>query len=110
LAPPFGTLNQGYATQHPGSLDKHLAEFGYGTKGVSVHHYWDEAPVLAAQPEQVKWLVLANASRKSLLVVLASWSAEKTTAKLSLDGKALVFPEREPARSMPKAARRSLRP
>jgi hypothetical protein len=77
--------------QHPGPLEKHLADFGYGTNSVVVHNYWAELPVLAAQPEQVKWLALANPSRKHLLVVLASWSAEKATARLSIDARALGF-------------------
>jgi hypothetical protein len=77
--------------QHPGPLDKLLTDFGYGTDRVVVHPYWAESPVLSVQPEHVKWLVLASPSQQRVLVVLASWSAEKTTAQLRLDAKALGF-------------------
>ena len=68
-----------------------LTDFGYGTDRVVVHPYWAESPVLSVQPEQVKWLVLSSPSQQRLLVVLASWSAEKTAAELRLDAKALGF-------------------
>ena len=60
-------------------------------------HAWIRTAILllvclpGASPEHVKWLVLASPSQQRVLVVLASWSAEKTTAQLRLDAKALGF-------------------
>ena len=91
--------------QHPGPLDKLLTDFGYGTDRVVVHPYWAESPVLSVQPEQVKWLVLSSPSQQRLLVVLASWSAEKTAAELRLDAKSIGL-----CRRRRQGARRGNRP
>jgi hypothetical protein len=75
--------------QHSGPLDKYLADFGYGTQGIAVHNYWDRRPALLVKPGVVKWLVLSNRSKKTLLIVLASWSPEAVDAELSFRGEVL---------------------
>lgn len=63
--------------QRAGTLEKILADFGYGQPEVIVHNYWEEKPVVEVTPDQVKWLALVKPAQRKVLLVLSSWSEEK---------------------------------
>ena len=77
--------------QHAGPLEKLLTDFGYGSDRVRVHNYWDPDAVLSVTPESVKWLVLTDASKRSALLVLASWSESDVNAEVSVSAQGLGF-------------------
>jgi hypothetical protein len=74
-----------------GAHEKILRQFGYGLPNVAVHNYWAERPALTITPAEVKWLALADATKKQALVVLASWSAEPVQVVATLDAARLGF-------------------
>ncbi|MCM8770129.1 MAG: hypothetical protein NC911_10800, partial [Candidatus Omnitrophica bacterium] len=89
--------------QRSGPLEKILTDFGYGQPGVFIHNYWEEEPVVEIDQPVVKWLVLSRPERKEALVVLASWSEEKTLwpeitfypGRLGLTGKSITVSDAE---------------
>jgi hypothetical protein len=68
-----------------------------GTPQTVVHNYWADEPVLAVEPPEVKWLVIAKPQAKEMLIVLASWATEDVKARVVLDPKRLGMPEGAPA-------------
>jgi hypothetical protein len=80
-----------------GKLYELVRGFGYETDAVSVHNYWADEPVLAVDPPQVKWIVLAKPQAGEALIVLASWATEDVKARVQMNLPRMGLPAGAPA-------------
>jgi len=64
--------------------DKHLADFGYGTAGVTDAYYWSaEQPVRVADAS-VKWMMLQRTRQPAGLLLLQSYRADGARTKVTV--------------------------
>jgi len=58
--------------------------FGYGSKEVTVHNYWDRNPVLTVSNPDVYWVVYERPADKAALIILQSYKVEEAKDEVTL--------------------------
>jgi hypothetical protein len=58
--------------------------FGYGSKDVIVHNYWDRKPVAEVSNDQVRWIVFERPKDRAVLMILQSYSPEDVSTKVRM--------------------------
>ena len=71
-----------------------LAEFGYRTRNVAAHDYWEENPFVRVHHANVKWLALTREHEPSGLLILQSYEAGPVVTKVHFPA-ALSFQDAE---------------